>query len=205
MRSSDAYKSHISVIKGVVQAHSGYKESIYDLSFSHRHISDNLCEVSMSGTSVGYFMTSSVADEIDARIASVSIGGCLINVTVMRKLETSGYHMLPVRTTSTILHSLTSITSQTVGGITFTPELKRVVMKFRRIVDGNVVGPALTLGNNGGIQWIGSPSLISSTLKQFFNHAASKIATEEFSQSVSRSVIGTINVYPAGVKRQIRD
>jgi hypothetical protein len=46
---------------------------------------------------------------------------------------------------------------------------------------------------------------MSLTLKQFFDHASSKIATEEFSQAVSKSVIGTINVYPSGVKRQIRN
>ena len=78
-------------------------------------------------------------------------------------------------------------------------------MKFRRIVDGNVVGPVLTLGCNGGFQWIGSPSLISFTLKQFFDHAASKIATQKFIESVSRSVIGIIGVYPAGIKRQTND
>ena len=105
MCTSAAYKSQISVIKGIVQARSGYKESIHDLSFNQRHISDNLCEVSISGTSVGYFMTSSVADEVDAMIVNVSIGGCVINVTVMRKLQTSGYHMLPVRMDTTILHS----------------------------------------------------------------------------------------------------
>jgi hypothetical protein len=94
---------------------------------------------------------------------------------------------------------LTSRVYKEINGKEFRPEMKKVTIKFRRVCQGEVIGPALTLGCNGGFQWIGNHTSIASTLFQAFGHMSMKMTSREFISTVSQSKSGSLNVYPAGV------
>lgn len=81
-------------------------------------------------------------------------------------------------------------------------ESRKATFKFRRIGNGTVIGPTLTIGQNGGFQWIGYPSCISSTMSQAFNHMSAKMSSTQFRQILSRSKIGTLFQYPSGIAKR---
>jgi hypothetical protein len=81
----------------------------------------------------------------------------------------------------------------------FWPEMNKVRVKFIMITDNSIVGPSLTLGCNGGFQWIGAPSNIASTLHQIFTHMSYKMATDLFFTAIHESNVGANNVSPSSV------
>ena len=80
-------------------------------------------------------------------------------------------------------------------------ELKKVRIKFERIIGGAVVGPSIMIGCNGRFQWVGNPSLFSSTMMQLFSHMSNKMSSSQFITAVSLSKVGTLQMYPKGVPR----
>ena len=75
--------------------------------------------------------------------------------------------------------ALTSRSYTSSDNMEFTPEMKKLKAKFRRIRGGVIVGPSVTIGCNGGFQWIlGNPHLISSTLLQLFTHISGKVSSQ---------------------------
>ena len=84
----------------------------------------------------------------------------------------------------------------------FITELKKARIKFIIIIAGEVSGPSLTIGFNGGFQWVGNPSHLSSTLLQVFSHISGKMASTEFENSISASSTAAISCYPGGVPRK---
>jgi hypothetical protein len=111
------------------------------------------------------------------------------------------FSVIPVKMTPRILSALTSTSPVMTSGMKIWPEHNKVRVKFVRISNGNIVGPSLTLGCNGGFQWIGVPSAMASTLNQVFTHMSSRMATDTFFEAISLSEIGSNRVYPSGVPR----
>jgi len=104
------------------------------------------------------------------------------------------------------INIVTSLTSRQYGSINnmdSAPEIRKVTTRFKNmIVGGRVVGPSFTAGCcNGGLQWLGNPLLLSSTLCQFCNHISSEIGTPEFVAAISSSRKGSAAAYPSGVPR----
>jgi hypothetical protein len=100
-----------------------------------------------------------------------------------------------------IIRSLTYQRNKNVSGMQFYPEMRKVKIKFVNVLGSQYKGPSLTLGMNGGFQWIGNPSRFSDTIVKYFKYAANKMSTPEFSRALKVSVIGTSSIYPSGVPR----
>ena len=101
-----------------------------------------------------------------------------------------------------IIKALTAVDDMSIGGMQFWPERNKVVTKFRRVPGEKIVDPTLTLGKNGGFQWIGSSSSLSNTLLQFFSHASSRMTSPEFREAIKQSNTGRLADYPSGIARR---
>jgi len=97
---------------------------------------------------------------------------------------------------------LDDIRYATVESMHIVPEEHKVTVKFMRVVNRTATGPVLIIGKNGGFQWVGSPSMICSTLAKFFRHAAYRMTTEEFRTSVKVAHKGVRKSYISGVSRR---
>lgn len=199
---SNDYKSLVSLIKGVVQFRSGYHDISHELGIKHTYLNEDLMEVNVSGTLAPYFMTSEVAKDLNAKIKTVSIGGSRMNVTVMQIDGIDQHKIIPIMINIDILKSMTASCFTELSGMMIFSESKKVVIKFRRIVDGNVVGPSLTLGNYGGFQWIGAPSMFASTMDKFLSHSNYMMSKQDFVRCVSNSIVGVSQIYPGGIPRR---
>jgi hypothetical protein len=199
----DEYPNIVSMIKGVIQARCCNDQKSDEISFKKTHIGDDQMEVTMSGYTLPYFMCSDRAEELGAYIKSVSMGSSTMNVTVIDHSDLSGHNILPVRFGTNIMTSLTADSDCNVNGMEFWPEIKKVVIKFRRVSGGKIVGPSLTIGCNGGFQWIGTSSMLSSTLVQAFTHMSTRMDGSKFVRAVSSSDGGPASVYPSGVPKNL--
>lgn len=81
----DKYNSITSMIMRVIRARSMGENIRSGLSFKYSHGDKMTIEVSMSGTLVSYFLCSEACSQMDIHIQTVSLGGCTLNLTLIKK------------------------------------------------------------------------------------------------------------------------
>jgi hypothetical protein len=59
-------------------------------------MSETVCNVYIKGTATSYVMNSELANTLDIKIKSVSMGGCVLNVTVIRHQSDQSHCMVPI-------------------------------------------------------------------------------------------------------------
>jgi hypothetical protein len=136
---------------------------------------------------------------LNMNIKNMSIGGSTNDITVLKHDINGASEVVPMKVTARILSALTSTECITIDSMEFWPEMNKVRVKFIMITDNSIVGSSLTLGCNGGFQWIGAPSNIASTLHQIFTHMSYKMATDLFFTAINESNVGASNVNPSSV------
>ena len=198
---SNRYSSIISVIMGVKEARSMGKDIRNGVSFKYSSYEMTI-EVRMSGTLVPYFLCSEACSQMDIHIQSVFLGGCTLNLTLIKKDSDNNPVLCPVAFNSSLMTSITSPEANMMRTIEISQELRKSTMKFRRVGRGTIVGPTLTIGENGGFQWIGNPSSVSITMSQAFSHMSMRMSSAQFRQALSNSRIGTLGQYPLGVAKR---
>ena len=205
------YTSMVSLLTGLVMARGGEYKARNGLEFSREYLGDGTkVRIVVFRDAVSYALTSSSLTElgIGYKIYNISMGCSVINTLALRTSQQSGSSSplvtpIPIFPDIRIFKALTSFKSQTVSGITFEPLMNKIVMKFRQLVRGRVVGPTVTIGRNGGFQYNGDPSVLSSTLKQLFVHMSLKMATSEFTKAIASAGLGVMGCYPCGVPKRI--
>jgi hypothetical protein len=170
------------------------------ITFEEMYTRSGWVKLIVKGALLASLMSLESSKDLDLKISSVSMGGSILNVTILQPNE-DGVCVTPVIMNINIIRSLTHQTNKSVLGMQFYPEMRKVRVKFVNMSSSQLRGPSLTLGMNGGFQWIGSPSRLSDTIVQYFRYAANKMATPEFSRALKMLVIGISSVYPGGVPR----
>jgi hypothetical protein len=164
---------------------------------------DDRIELHVTGDGCLFLADSSALTKLGIRVSVVAIGSSSVNITALNR-ECPGAEIIPMITDSGLVRSITSLEAQTVEDMHIVPEKHKVTVKFLRVVNRTATGPVLIIGKNGGFQWVGSPSMICSTLVKFFKHAAYRMTTEEFRASVKAAHKGVRESYISGVPRRQR-
>ena len=170
------------------------------ISINEKRIDDRI-ELHVTGDGCLFLADSTALTRLGMRVSVVAIGSSSVNVTALNK-GCLGVEIIPMITDSGLVRSITSLEAQSVEGMDIVPEGNKVTVKFVRVVNRTATGPVLIIGKNGGFQWVGSPSMICSTLAKFFRHAAYRMTTEEFRTSVKVAHKGVRKSYISGVSRR---
>ena len=173
------------------------------LSFDSTRELDGTVSVEVTGPMCTHIMDSPIAKSIGLRLSSVAMGGSTLNITVLRS-TTDGHKIVPVIIMNIkLIYSITSPASTLTNGMMCTRERNKEVIRFPRHVNDRMQGPSLTIGVNGGVQWIGNPSMFSCTFAKFVDCVSDMMNNKpEFISMVERSDIGMITRYPSGVSRR---
>jgi hypothetical protein len=160
----------------------------------------NYIDLHVSGDALPYIINSGSLVSLGTKISMASIGSSVLNMTAVELLEESP-RIIPMVIDIGVVKSISSGSQFQSGSMCIVPEMKKVRIKFFTTRVGTSQGPSLTLGSNGGFQWMGNPSALASTLAQFFCHVAARMQTREFRDAVSRASTGTRPKYPSCVPR----
>jgi hypothetical protein len=98
-----------------------------------------------------------------------------------------------------VVKSITSNTYHAIDGMSYYPENKKIILKFGGLSPINSRRLALTIGVNGGFQWIGTHIMMAGKLEMFSK--SNNMDTVEFKRCVASMKIGSNNKYIWGVPR----
>ncbi len=199
---ADQYNSVTSAIRGVVSARVPDTDVQRNLSFEQKAISADHIAVTVSGTLASHMIQANISNEVGAKISSVSMGGSTLNITLLRNDSLGRLVIDPVIMNSKLVGSLMSDSSEDTTRVQVTKEIRKCTMKFKRVAKDAVAGPSLTIGENGGFQWVGNPGCLSSTMLQAFTHMSNRMSSVEFKAALSRSQVGVLGAYPSGVPKR---
>ena len=171
------------------------------LEFKETRMPDGTTLVKVTGPLCTYVADSPIGKRVGLRLSSLAMGASTLNITVVRSTH-DGHHIMPVLMNIRLIYAITSCTSKISENIVCTRERNKVVVRFLRNVNGHMTGPSLTLGVNGGVQWIGNPNSLASSFTDFIRCVSESMKESEFINVVELSNIGTMTEYPAGVTRR---
>jgi len=149
--------------------------------------------IKISGTMAHYYIAKC---GVVAKLQSVSMGGSLLRVHQIRDFRKSP-KITDICMNISILKSLTH-GKHTSMSVETGNRCVTVKCHTNRSLGA---GPSLTVGENGGFQWIGSPNDISESISSIFAVMNKNMRSREFIEVISRSRSMIRYIYPSGIKR----
>ena len=169
-----------SAIRGVVSARVPDGDLQGGISLRHTPVNAQYVDVAVLGVLTPYLMQSKVSEELDVKIRSVAMGGLTINVTLATGGDSGRVVLQPVAMNMPLVSGMMAGHGGADAGFRVARELKKCTVRFKKAGGGAVAGPSLTVGQNGGFQWIGNPSHFSSTMLRTLAYMSNGMLSSEF-------------------------